>query len=78
MIIDKVKGIEIPVLAINGALDIVVPLATQHTTAMAIPNCKEVIFTTEGHIMPLESPERTAREIAAFWEYEIAPDLVAR
>jgi hypothetical protein len=42
---------------------------------MAIPNCKEVIFTTQGHIMPLESPDITEREIIAFWKNDVgAPE----
>jgi pimeloyl-ACP methyl ester carboxylesterase len=72
VIIEEVRNISIPVLALNGALDSSVPLATQHATAMAIPNCKEVIFTTQGHIMPLESPDITAREIIFFWKHEVA------
>ncbi|RYY28774.1 MAG: alpha/beta hydrolase [Sphingomonadales bacterium] len=71
-IMDELRNIAIPVLAINGALDNVVPLATQHVTAMAIPNCKEVVFTTEGHNAPLEAPDRMAREIVAFWTHDVA------
>lgn len=67
VIIDAVGSIEVPVLALNGALDNIVPLATQHATAMAIPNCKEVVFTTEGHMLPIEAPLIVAREIVAFW-----------
>ena len=70
IIIDQLKRIKIPVLLVTGALDDVVPLPTQHATAMAIPNCKEVIFTTEGHLLPLESPARVAREIVSFWQHE--------
>lgn len=71
VIIEEVREISIPVLALHGALENVVPLATQHATAMAIPNCKEVIFTNQGHIMPLESPDITAREIVLFWRHEV-------
>jgi pimeloyl-ACP methyl ester carboxylesterase len=70
VIIDAIRDIKIPVLMINGALDTVVPPFTQHATALAIPNCKEVIFTTEGHLLPLEAPERVAREIIAFWKHD--------
>jgi pimeloyl-ACP methyl ester carboxylesterase len=75
VIIEDVRSISIPVLALHGLLDNVVPLATQHATAMAIPNCKEVIFTTQGHIMPLESPNIIAREIISFWKHDVAPIL---
>jgi len=70
IIIDELAGIRIPVLMLNGALDNVVPLPTQHASALAIPNCKEVVFTTEGHLLPLESPARVAREIVAFWRHD--------
>lgn len=76
IIIDEVRRITIPVLAINGALDNVVPLFTQHATAMAIPNCKEIILMSEGHLMPLEAPAMTAREIITFWTHDL-PDIFA-
>ncbi len=70
VIIDQVGTIDVPVLALNGALDNVVPLVTQHVTAMSIPNCKEIVFTTEGHMLPLEAPLIVAREIVSFWRYD--------
>lgn len=70
IIINEIRDIQIPVLMLNGALDTVVPLFTQHATALAFPNCKEVIFTMEGHLLPLEAPERTAREIINFWKQD--------
>lgn len=71
VIIDQVGSIDIPVLALNGALDNVVPLPTQHATAMAIPNCKEIIITTEGHMLPIEAPHIVAREIITFWQHDL-------
>ena len=70
IIIGELDRIKIPALMLNGALDNVVPLPTQHASAMAIPDCKEVIFTNEGHLLPLESPARVAREIVAFWQHD--------
>ncbi|WP_157220792.1 alpha/beta fold hydrolase [Flavisphingomonas formosensis] len=70
VIIDDIRNLQLPVLMINGALDNVVPLFTQHATALAIPNCKEIIFTTEGHLLPLEAPDRVVREIVTFWQYD--------
>ena len=55
-ILEDIRAIQIPVLVLNGALDNVVPLWSQHETALAMPFCKEVIFTTEGHMLPLEAP----------------------
>ena len=70
IIIKEVRSIRCPVLAVNGALDTVVPLATQHATALALPRCKEVILTNEGHMLPVESPATVAREIFAFWDHD--------
>ena len=72
IIIDQIRTISIPVLAINGALDNVVPLSTQHTTALALQKCKEVVFMTEGHLLPVEAPSSVAREIIAFWEHDLS------
>lgn len=71
VIIDDIRDIEAPVLVLNGALDNVVPLHTQHATALALPNCKEVIVMTEGHMLPIEAPDLVAREIIAFWTQDL-------
>lgn len=67
-IIEAISDIAVPVLALNGARDNVVPLSTQHKTAMSFPNCKEVIFTGEGHLLPIEAPHLVAREIIGFFK----------
>lgn len=73
-ILDDIRDIRIPVLMLSGALDNVVPLSSLHETALALPLCKEVIFTTEGHMMSRESGELVAREILAFWRHDV-PEL---
>lgn len=70
-ILEDVRNIQIPVLVLNGALDNVVPLWSQHETALALPLCKEVVFTTEGHMLPRESGDVAAREILAFWNHDV-------
>lgn len=70
-ILEDIKRIWCPILVLNGALDNVVPLWSQHETALALPYCKEVVFTTEGHMLPRESGEITAREIIAFWRHDV-------
>jgi pimeloyl-ACP methyl ester carboxylesterase len=75
VIIDEIRHVDIPVLVLNGARDSVVPLSTQHETALALPNCKEVILTTEGHMLPRESGDLTAREIIAFWKHDVGKTL---
>jgi len=68
----RLQEIETPTLVLNGARDNIVSPDAQHRTAMSLPRCKEVTFTDEGHMLPLESPERTAREIVSFYDDEIA------
>ncbi len=70
-ILEEIRNIRIPVLVLNGALDNVVPLWSQHETALAMPFCKEVVFTTEGHMLPRESGDIAAREILAFWDHDV-------
>lgn len=77
-ILDQVGRIEAPVLVLNGALDNVVPVSEQHITALALPNCKEVTFTTEGHMLPRESGALTAREVIAFWRHDVGGALSGR
>jgi pimeloyl-ACP methyl ester carboxylesterase len=69
-ILEEIRNVQAPVLVLNGALDNVVPLAEQHRTALALPHAKEVIFTTEGHMLPRESADLAAREIIAFWRHD--------
>ena len=75
IIIDEVRGLTLPVLMLNGARDVVVPLTTQHATALALANCKEVVLTTEGHMLPIEAPAFAAREIIAFWQNDVCGDV---
>ncbi|MBU1377052.1 MAG: alpha/beta hydrolase [Alphaproteobacteria bacterium] len=77
VISNEIRDIDIPVLVLNGAKDIVVPLAEQHATALALPHCKEVTYMTEGHMLPRESGKLAAREIINFWTYDV-PETLAR
>lgn len=67
----RLKEIKPPVLFLNGALDTLISPDAIHQTAMGLPHYKEVIFSNEGHMFPLESPERTAREIIYFNEHDL-------
>jgi pimeloyl-ACP methyl ester carboxylesterase len=71
VITDRLAEIKVPVLHLLGAHDNVVAPQEQHLTARSLPLGKEIIFSDEGHMLPLESPQRTAREIANFCEYDI-------
>jgi pimeloyl-ACP methyl ester carboxylesterase len=67
----QIAKIEIPTLAINGLRDIVVPPAEQHLTSLGIRDCKEVNFSGEGHMLPLESASLAVREIVNFCLHDL-------
>ena len=71
VITDRLGEIKAPVLHLLGAHDSVVAPEEQHLTARGLLRGKEIIFSDEGHMLPLESPERTAREIINFCQYDI-------
>jgi pimeloyl-ACP methyl ester carboxylesterase len=65
-IADSLGEIDVPVLVLSGAQDSVCPTEEQHRTALGLRHFKEVIFSDEGHMMPIESPGRTAGEMITF------------
>lgn len=72
IITDRLAGIDVPVLVLNGAQDVVVPPDAQHLTALGLSSYKEVVLSREGHMLPLEAPLATAREIANFVRFDVA------
>lgn len=68
---DRLSSIAPPVLFLNGSKDIVIPLQAQHETALRLPNYKEVIFSDEGHMLPVESPKRTSVEMINFLKNDL-------
>ncbi len=69
--LEQLADVTAPVLFVNGGRDLVVPLAAQHETALALPNCKEVNFLAEGHMIPVELAEVVAHEIISFWNFDV-------
>lgn len=70
VITDRLAGIDVPVLLVNGGKDTVVSPVEQHNTALGLRRSKEVAFAGEGHMLPIESAEATAREMLGFFEYD--------
>ncbi|MEI9996986.1 MAG: alpha/beta hydrolase [Rhizomicrobium sp.] len=66
VITPRLGEIRIPALVLSGVRDVVVPPAEQHATALGLSFCKEVNFSGEGHMLPLEAAAMTAREIRNF------------
>lgn len=73
---DQLKDVAAPVLLICGESDNVVPPARQHDMARKVQRSKEVIFSTEGHMLPNESAAIAAREILAFLDHDRGPMVV--
>lgn len=71
VITERLAETRIPVLLVNGAKDNVVSPAEQHRTASGLSRSKEVTFSTEGHMLPIEAHEATAREMLTFLKYDV-------
>lgn len=69
---DRLGTIDIPVLLVNGGSDFISPPEATHATALGLTRSKEVIFACEGHMLPIEAPRTTAREIITFFEHDVA------
>ena len=63
---DKLKDVAAPTLLVSGRRDNVVPPAKHHDMAGKLQRSKEVIFSAEGHMLPIESAAIAAREVLAF------------
>lgn len=66
----RLSEIRAPVLVLNGGRDTVVSPAEQHKTALGLPRTKEVVFSGEGHMLPIEAADVTAREMLSFFRYD--------
>lgn len=61
------SSIHAPVLSVIGSKDVVVSPQHQYDDALQMPHAKVVTFTDEGHMFPLEQPERCADEVLRFF-----------
>ncbi len=71
VISDRLAETRVPVLLVNGGKDTVVSPAEQHNTALGLSRSKEVTFAGEGHMLPIESADATAREMLTFFRYDM-------
>lgn len=65
---DKLPSIHPPALSVIGAQDIVVGPERQYEDAMRMPHSKAVSFRDAGHMLPVENPERCAKEVFRFFD----------
>lgn len=63
---DRLGAISAPVLLVNGGADKVTSPEQQHKTALGLTRSKEVIFSGENHMLPIESAAAVAREVQTF------------
>lgn len=63
---DVLEDVRVPTLVVCGAQDRLVPLAWSRRIADEVPGAMLVVVDGAGHTLPLEAPDRTARELAAF------------
>lgn len=69
-------NVDTPVLLICGENDNVIAPTRQHDIARQLRRCKEVVYSTEGHMFPNENAAMTAREIIGFLTND-APSMAA-
>lgn len=63
---DRLRAIRAPVLLVNGGMDEVTLPEQQHRTALGLPRSKEVVFSGENHMLPIEAAGSVAREVQTF------------
>ncbi|PCJ68711.1 MAG: alpha/beta hydrolase [Rhodobiaceae bacterium] len=75
---DELKAVSLPTLIIWGENDRLIPVASAHAMAAALPQAKLVIYENVGHIAMEEVAEASAGEVRAFMEslvVEVQPDV---
>lgn len=77
IITERLAEVRIPVLLVNGGRDNVVLPAEQHRTALGLPRSKEVTFSGEGHMLPIEAPDATTREMVNFFLHDVREPSLA-
>lgn len=63
---EKLPGLRLPALSVIGAQDIIVSPQLQYEDALRIKGSKIVTYADGGHMLPIEHPDRCAREVARF------------
>lgn len=74
---ERLAEVRVPVLLVNGLKDTVVSPAEQHRTALGLPRSKEVAFSVQGHMLPIEAPDATAREMVNFFTHDVRDSSLA-
>lgn len=63
---DRLGAIRAPVLLVNGGMDKVTLPEQQHRTALGLARSKEVVFSGENHMLPIDAAATVAREVRTF------------
>jgi pimeloyl-ACP methyl ester carboxylesterase len=65
-VMSKLPQIRVPVLVIQGALDVVVPMDGVRQAVAAIPGAQLAVLDGIGHIVPTEAPEALVEQVRTF------------
>ena len=63
---DDLRGVALPALVVTGRCDNVVPLEKHLDMAHKLPYSKQVVYSGQGHMLPIESGPIAGREIYSF------------
>ena len=63
---DALHAIAVPTLVLQGENDVLVEPASARKFAAAIPGAKLIIYPQVGHLPQIESPQRSAADVAEF------------
>ncbi len=72
-VMDRLAGIEVPTLVVNGTADELTPIKYARFLADHIPRARLVTVEGAGHMVMLERPEEVAQAIRGFLTAELPP-----
>ncbi|NUP04654.1 MAG: alpha/beta fold hydrolase [Polyangiaceae bacterium] len=75
-VLDRAPSLKMPMLMLWGDADKLVPMESVEWLASRMPHATFKLMPACGHMPMIERPERTARELAAFLEPELAAHAV--
>jgi pimeloyl-ACP methyl ester carboxylesterase len=69
---DLLGTIKVPTLVLHGENDVLIEPASARKFAAAIPGAKLITYPQVGHLPQIETPQRSAADVAAFLEVQPA------
>jgi pimeloyl-ACP methyl ester carboxylesterase len=72
------KGLQLPVLVINGTNDIVIPTINSYILQQFLPNAELILYPDANHGSHFQYPQLFTRHTRIFLDEQCAPDSPAR